>query len=101
MRESMVGVVVEISGIILRVVLNSIEVKLVSVAPPPVFAGFKRLDNRMFGMAIVRAGVLVLRRIAAADMSAGKTESQVDPAVSHLQALFAAFTTGCDFVNLA
>jgi hypothetical protein len=35
----------------------------------------------------VLGGVLVLRRIAAADVAAGEAEPQVDPGVPHLQAL--------------
>src|SRR5712671_4840237 len=99
MRESMVGVVVEISGIFLRVVLKSIEVQFVSVAPAPVLARLKRLDDRVFGVAVVRARVPVLGRVAAADMSAGKTQTQMNPAVSHFETLFAALSAGGNFVN--
>lgn len=39
---------------------------------------------------MVFRGVLVLRRVAAADVAALEAEAEVDPAVAHLQALFAA-----------
>jgi len=71
----MVGVVVEISGIFLRVVPKSIEVQFVGITPAPVFPRLKRLDDRVFDLPIMRARVFVLGRIAAADVSAGKTES--------------------------
>ena len=38
----------------------------------------------------VLRGMLVLRRIAAANVAAGAAEPQMDPGVSHFEALFAA-----------
>jgi hypothetical protein len=45
----------------------------------------------------VLCGVLVLGRIAAADMSAGKTDAQMNPLVAGLQTFFAAVGAGRDF----
>src|SRR5689334_12239440 len=44
--------------------------------------------------------VLVLGRIAAADVSAAQAQAQVDPSIAHLQALFAAIGVGLYLVNL-
>jgi hypothetical protein len=43
---------------------------------------------KMFG------GVLVLRRIAAAHVSAGHTQTQVNPPIARLEAFFAATSVG-------
>src|SRR5882757_3903479 len=104
MRASMVGIVAEVSDIFFecsRRMLKSIEVEFVRIAPAPVFPGLKRLHNRMFDMPIVLAGMFVLGRIAAADVSAGKAEAKVDPAVAHLETLLAAVAAGGNFMNLA
>src|SRR5579863_8096822 len=44
--------------------------------------------------------VLVLGRIAAADVAATKAQAQMDPSIAHFQALFAAVRVGLYFVNL-
>ena len=73
---------------------------LVDVAPAPIFSGFEGLDDGVFGLVKVPGGMLVLRRIAATNVSAGETQPQVDPAIAGLEAVFAAFGAGRDFVNL-
>jgi hypothetical protein len=45
-------------------------------------------------------GVLVLRRIAAADFAARQAQAQVHPFVADLQALFAAFGVRLDRLDL-
>jgi hypothetical protein len=45
-------------------------------------------------------GVLVLRRIAASDVSAGKAQAQVDPVIPHLQAFLASPGVRVDVMNL-
>jgi hypothetical protein len=45
----------------------------------------------MLRRVVVLRGVLVFRRIAAADMSAGEAQPQVYPNVPHFQTLFAPF----------
>jgi hypothetical protein len=44
-------------------------------------------------------GVLVLGRIAAADMATGEAQTEVNPFVVHLKALFTAFRLGLDLLN--
>ena len=48
---------------------------------------------KMFG------GVLVLRRIAAADVAAGKTHAQMHPRISDLEAIFTAARARFDVAN--
>ncbi len=47
------------------------------------------------------SSVLVLRGIAAANMAAGHTQSQMDPFVAHLEALFATLGMRLHISNLA
>jgi hypothetical protein len=49
---------------------NSLHEQFIDIAPAPVFARFERFNQRMFGLMKVLGGVFVLRRIAAAHMSA-------------------------------
>ena len=49
---------------------------------------------------VVFGGVLVARRIAAADMAAYEAYPQVHPGVAGLQALFAALRARLDIANL-
>jgi hypothetical protein len=53
----------------------------------------------MLGLVKVLGGVLVFRRVAAADMAAFQTQSQVDPRVVHFEALLAAFAARIDLLN--
>jgi hypothetical protein len=54
----------------------------------------------MLGLMKMFGGMLVLRRIATANMAADQTLTQVDPGVSYLQACFAALAAGRDLANL-
>jgi hypothetical protein len=73
---------------------------LIHVAPGPVFARFQRFYDRVLGCVKVFGGVLVLGRIATADVAATHAQAQVDPFVAHLQALFTAVSVRLDVVNL-
>src|SRR6266446_10168031 len=103
MRESMVGEAMEVSDINLRDPdeIQSIQEHFVSVAPAPVLTRLERLDNWVFGMTVVRAGMFVLGCVATSYVSTGKTEPQVDPAIAHFQTLFAALSAGRDFADFA
>jgi hypothetical protein len=46
-------------------------------------------------------GVLVLRRIAAADVAADSADSQVNPRVAHLEAFLTAMSSRLDVAHLA
>jgi hypothetical protein len=54
----------------------------------------------MLGRVKVLCGVLVFRGVAAADMAAGETQSELHPTVAYLEALFAAFGMRLHGVNL-
>jgi hypothetical protein len=53
----------------------------------------------MFGLMKVFGGVLVLGRIAAANVTADQTFPEMDPCIAHLQAFLAAFATRLDLAN--
>ena len=61
---------------------SKLEHHLVDVTPTPVFSGLKRLDNWVVSRVKVFGGMLVLGRIAAANMPAFETEAQVYPRIS-------------------
>src|SRR5215469_16103417 len=71
-----------------------LEHDLVDVAPAPVFARLKGLDNRVVGGVEMLRSVLVFRRIAAAYVPADETLSQVHPCVANPQAILTAVRTG-------
>jgi hypothetical protein len=71
----------------------------VHITPAPVLSRLERLHDGMFGLMEVFGGVLILGRVAAADMTADETFPEVDPGIAHLQALLAAFATGLDLAN--
>jgi hypothetical protein len=62
---------------------------LVDIAPTPVLAGFNGSNHGMLGLVKVFGGVLILRRVAASDMATGQANSEMDPSIAHLDALFA------------
>src|SRR5450755_2644690 len=67
---------------------------LINVAPPPVFARFERLDDRVPGLLVVRGGVLVRRGITAANVAAVEAEPQVHPGGAVREAFLAAVGSG-------
>ena len=75
------------------------DVRLVHVTPAPIFAWLKRLHDRMVRRVVVLGRVLVLARVAAADVAALQTDAEMHPAIAGLQAIFAAVRAGGDVVN--
>ena len=67
---------------------------LVDVAPLPRLARLQRSHDGVAAFGGVLAGVLVLRRIAAADLAAREAEPQVHPGVAHAHALAAGQVVG-------
>jgi hypothetical protein len=53
----------------------------------------------MFRSVKVLGGVLVLGRIATADVPAFETQTQVDPGIPHLETFFAALATRSDLLD--
>jgi hypothetical protein len=83
-----------------RLSSGEFEHDLVHVAPAPVLTRFERADDRVARGVEVLRGVLVLRGVTAAHVPAGQAEPQVDPPVSHRQALLAAVRAGCNVFDL-
>ena len=81
---------------------QSAEIKfnLVDVTPSPVFSWFDGPYDWMSDSAIVLRRVFILRRVAAAHVTAGHAKPQVHPDVAQLETLFAAPCVGFDILNL-
>jgi hypothetical protein len=79
---------------------SKLEHYLVNVTPTPVFIRLEGLDNRVVCRVEMLGGVLILRRIAAADMPAFETESQVYPRIPDSQTILTAIRTGCNLSYL-
>jgi hypothetical protein len=63
--------------------------QLIDVAPDPCFPGLNGAYQRVFGCVKVLGGVLILRRITTAYVSALQAQTQVDPPVAEFHAFFA------------
>src|SRR5215469_2843452 len=63
--------------------------QLIRITPHPVLAPFVRGYERVVGGVVVARGVVVLRVVTAAQVSAGHAEAKVNPLVARGQALFA------------
>ena len=77
---------------------------LIDVAPDPALGGLDRADERVSNVFEVFRRMLVFRRIATSDVAADQAHAQVDPAISHLYALFANMLGGLrkfDFVEMS
>lgn len=68
--------------------IGQIVCDLVHIAPAPVLAGFNGPDHWMMQGMEVLSGVLIFGRIAATDMAAGETDSQMYPSVAGFHAIF-------------
>jgi hypothetical protein len=79
---------------------SGLDEGFVHIAPLPVLARLERLDDRVPSVKEVLRSVLILRRIAAADMAADEANAQVDPLLAHLETLLAAVAAGCDIAYL-
>jgi hypothetical protein len=77
-----------------------VQLDLIDVAPAPVLARLESPDDRMTDLVKVRGRVLVWGAVAAADVTAGHAEPEVDPRAAHPQAVFASVGARFDFVNL-
>jgi hypothetical protein len=71
----------------------------IHVTPSPVLSRLKRLHDGMLSLMKVFGCVLVLGRIAAADVAADEALSQVDPGIARLQAFLAALAARLDVAN--
>ena len=73
---------------------------LVDVTPAPVLSRLKGLDNRVIGRVEMFGGVLILRRVTAANMPAFETEAQVYPRIPDSQTILTAIRAGCNWSYL-
>ena len=71
------------------VLCRRLNLNFVNITPQPIFVRLERLNDGMLRRVKMRRRVLILRRIAATDMTAGLAKSQMHPLVAHLEALFA------------
>jgi hypothetical protein len=71
------------------------------VAPSPIFAGFERLHDGMFGGVKMLGGMLVFGAVAAAHVAALETQAQVHPGVAHFQTFLATAGVGLHVVDVA
>jgi hypothetical protein len=67
---------------------------LVHVTPDPGFSRLDRANQRMERFVEVLGGVLVLGRIATADVSTGEAKTQVDPRIASLGTVFTHMLVG-------
>src|SRR2546425_4718776 len=79
---------------------SRLEHYLVDVTPAPVLPWLEGLDNRVVGRMEMLGGVLILRLVTATHMSTDETETQVQPAVTGLQAILAPIGTRRDLTYL-
>jgi hypothetical protein len=78
-----------------------IEDEFIDVTPAPFFTRLERSDDRVVGRMKMFGCVFVLRRIAAADVSAAHAQTQMHPAVTDAQTVLAAFRAGRDLLDLS
>src|SRR5215470_9169958 len=74
----------------LRTRSSKLHQDLIDEAPAPVLPGFERGNDRMLRRTEMLGRVLVLRFVAASDVSARPAQAQMRPAVSHGEAFLAA-----------
>jgi hypothetical protein len=67
-----------------------IQFDLINIAPSPGFTGLQRTHNGMSGFMEMLCGMLVLRRIAAANVTALHAQPKVNPFVPQLKTLLTA-----------
>jgi hypothetical protein len=80
----------------LRLALN---LDLIHVTPPPIFAWFKGLNDGVLGCMKMLGGMFVLGGIAATDVATLEAQPEVNPRVAHLQAFLASFCARMHFTN--
>jgi hypothetical protein len=73
---------------------------LIDVAPTPILTGLDGPHNRVVDGVKVLCSVLILGRVAAADVAARHAQSQMNPSVAHFQALLAPVRVGFNVSNL-
>ena len=73
---------------------------MIDITPAPVLSTLGRAHHWVVGLNEMPGRVLILGGVAAADLSADETHSEVDPGVARLEAFFTAAGVGLNFLNL-
>ena len=76
------------------------DLDVVCVTPALATPPTNLLNDRMDGCVKVLPGVFPRRRVAAADVATGQTQTQAHPLAASFQTLFAPFCVGCHIPNL-
>jgi hypothetical protein len=74
---------------------------IIGIAVNPGLAWIEGLNNRMTGLTLVTAGMLIGGVITAANVATGQADAQVDPFGAHLHTFFTAGRAGIDIVDLS
>jgi hypothetical protein len=90
----------EKSSQVVTTAISKIQFDFVDVAPAPAFPWFYGAHDGVLGLVEVFGGVFSFRGVAAADVSAGEAHAQMNPAVTGLEALFAATGMWKHILNL-
>src|SRR5215831_20901183 len=77
-----------------------LEQHLIEVTPDPVLTRLEGLNDRMVGRVEMFGRMLVIGRVAAAHVTTGEAEAQVDPGFSHFQTVLTALGARGDFLYL-
>jgi hypothetical protein len=80
--------------------LRGLKHDLIDVAPRPILTWLDRLHEGVMSGMVVPSGMLIFRRIAARDVAAGQTHSQMNPFIARLHAFFAATGARLDIPRL-
>src|SRR5579871_1462825 len=71
-----------------------VEHHFIHITPAPAFRGIIAFDDGMFAAMEMLGGMLVLGGVAAADMSAGPADAQMQPDIAAFEALLATLGAG-------
>src|SRR5579859_6241209 len=80
--------------------IRLVDINLIDIAPLPALTGLEGLDHWMIGSMEMFGCMLILRRVAAANMTADQAQPQVDPGIATLQTLLTTLCTWRHLVNL-
>jgi hypothetical protein len=75
---------------------HSAQKDFIHVTPRPIFTRLKGSNDRVSGCVKMFRGVAIRRRVAAAHMSAGQAQPQVDPGRTNLQTFLTPLRAGND-----
>ena len=78
-----------------------LHLRLIHIAPPPSLARLHRAHDRVRRVVEMRRRVLVLRRVAARDVTADQALPQVNPGIARFHAVLANVSRHRDRFDLA